>query len=215
MEEIYRNYVSDDWLFFVFTAGLGLVVLTRSVYPSYVLKGIEAMVSAGSRADKGERLFVGYNILNTLVYSLLLALFISLMAANTGILPLSPLDSLFVWGAVVGYLGVIAALTYLCGWIMGAMPALRQIYRSKIITRDVSSCVMLPVLFILYYSGAWTSLFTSGLIYLCVVIFMISELLFAAKYFARSLRVFFYFILYLCTVELLPVLVIAKVLLNS
>jgi hypothetical protein len=153
-------------------------------------------------------IFNGFNailfVVQLLVFSLLVFFYPNLIGHNSHLLFLK----------IVGLLGLFFLIRYLVGVLLATLFQLSKLHKSiifvKITYLFAISVFIFPLLIIIFYANKYNLLFFQSTLFLLVVL-LIARYVFVVKNNKNMmLSGLFYFILYLCALEIAPLLLILK-----
>lgn len=210
---------NPDWLVGVLLISFLLLATVRLIFNKYLSQMIQSTVnySTFTRSFR-ERYF---NLLHAsfrldLIFNLILALFayqfLTAYKLNLGFSK-SYLLYLFCLGSVIGYFTAKRILYYLLGLLTESKPEVREYLFSITVYNRVLGLFLLPVTAIIAFVPLTQTeplLFTGLAI---IVVFYILSLIRGSKIFMKKHFSISYLILYLCTLEFLPLLLIYNFLL--
>ncbi len=210
MIETARVQGEGSLLFFAFLVGFAFVVLLEYLYPEFFRRDTRRLFyfSADTSAQRNTRAYAAYQILSAFLFGFAFALFLSFclekMYFGGGF-------SWLRWGAVFGFSLVFLGGRYLIdrflAWLFGA-DALEQVLEEKRTAFQLSFAVYGLILFFLGgYSGFFPEGFEKNTLLGVFILYFVGYVAVMAEYLARRAEYFFYFIFYLCVVEICPVLV--------
>lgn len=207
MEAISRNFVSNDWITLVFIIAFVLIALMKMYKPQLLLGYTIAFFSQGfieNRTEKNPSIFSTFHVLIFLFTSLILSLTVYFIFANTsGFKTYSyPIVLLFATAFIIVKYIFIKIIVH----TLSIESNTRYFLFSKSGYIFTISLWLFPVLVIFQYAY-------SNIKILLFFIFLL--LIFRTFLVTRNNKKlifsnFFYFILYFCTLELAPLLIIYK-----
>lgn len=207
---------ADDWIIAVVILSLGLLSLARILYPHRTRQYMRAtlgghhfsqMEREGSFFDESPAWLLFVNFL------LMLALLVYQTLLQTGLLnnmgKLSPaVIYLLVLGALAAYYPVKSMLTSYFAWVFRTRLANSAYTKNIFLFNILAGMLMLPLVVYNAYNPGLNGLFaTWGLL----VILNVAKVLRGASIgFSQAGFSVYYLILYLCAIELAPLLILAK-----
>lgn len=206
-----------SWPFFVIFFSLTLLGLSLLFSFSRFRQAIKAAYSLRETGIFMRNFILNKSASTIITYIntyILLALIVVLFGEmKYGIEPLF-LNFVFVFGTLIGYQTVKSILIYISEKLFQTQSE-SEIYNYRdYFTKIIGSSLALPFVFASFYSP-----FQVFFLYIAILIFaysIVHQLVLAViTGYTNSRYSFFYFILYFCSVEILPLLVGAKVLINS
>ncbi|WP_373456508.1 DUF4271 domain-containing protein [uncultured Tenacibaculum sp.] len=207
MEILQRNFVSTDWITLVFLVGLVMIALMKLYKPQLLLGYSIAFFSQGfieSRSSKNPSVFTVFHVLIFLFSLLIYSLTIHLLLANN--IAGFNFSFLYTFLFVTGFILTKYILVKLIVLTLDIEEDTRYFLFSKTGYLYAISLWLYPILVLYQY---WYS--NSRVL----IIYMLLLLAFRGFLIAKNNKKlifnhFFYFILYFCTLELAPLLIIYK-----
>ncbi|SNR14051.1 DUF4271 domain-containing protein [Tenacibaculum jejuense] len=207
MELIERNFISTDWITLTFLAGLVMIALMKLYKPQLLLGYSIAFFSQGfieSRSDKNPSIFTVFHVLiflfSLLVFSLTLHLLISnfMVSYNFSYLYTLAFTTLFIM------------LKYILVKLIVITLKIEEITRYFLFSKTgylyAISLWLYPILVLYQYSY-----FNDTFLIIYILLLLAFRVFLITKNNKKLIfNHFFYFILYFCTLELAPLLIIYK-----
>ncbi|MBL4643311.1 MAG: DUF4271 domain-containing protein [Flavobacteriaceae bacterium] len=209
MQALDRIDYSNNWLTLVFLFALLLLVVLKTSnqqklfgYSSaFFMKGF-----IGKKTEERESLLNTFNIVLLCFSVIVYAIFISLITAFFLDITASFTVFISVLGFVFIYLVLFLVLDVGLAKLFEVQNETSYLFSTKIAYLYNTSLILFPVLIIIYYS----SLSISVLLFVFMMLFLLSLLLLFVNNKNLILNKLFYFILYLCALEIAPLLIIYK-----
>jgi hypothetical protein len=213
----HRSYL--NWTLLVGLVSVILLLTLKTYYRKFTSKVLTTLVNV-QLADK---MFREKNIvvrraffLMNLNFVLVLSLFILLLSIywSFRITDSYVLDYLIILVVVIGILIARLIIYYLAGYLFDRLPPVNeQIHLIYLVNKNLG-LILLPIAFIAIYTSARFSeiVLYSGL--LIILIATLYKLIRGFQIIKRSGILLFYAILYLCTLELLPLVLGSKLLIS-
>ena len=218
-EGIERLSLTKDWITIILLSSLVLIAVIKFTYSERFIKLFSISYS--------EKYFTNYSKSKPLIFSTFHFLFFIIINFNISLLiyyaiktfePAKITNDLSFFLQIVLVLFLFFIARYLIGYLLGIVFSLAeeqdQVTLLKISSLAYLSMLVFPLLVLINYSSA--SLYKI----LIIISLTIALFLFLMRYFAiaKNLKIhfnsFFYLLLYLCALELAPILVIYKMFLD-
>lgn len=207
-----RIIISQDWIILVFALCLFLITAAKIFSRTSIADLLTAYVSDRfiniSRTNSDGFIFL--KIASLLVYALCIAFLVYALLVNKSVKP-ATLNTYFlsllgvsVFLLLKHYLGKLLASILDFEPIMEYLHFHRNIYRSMLSYLVLVSSILL---FIVFKTSLLATIYIGGLC-LCIILVYDAILLYTHRHLLLSRM--FYFILYLCTLEIIPYLLLFK-----
>ena len=211
MQNIHRTIESLDWITFILVGCVILVTVLRVVYPKRFDDFIKLPISNNYFLTKGkfEELKHPFSVLFFLIQVLTLSLFIFLFFLEKG--ELSATIFIKITLASFTFILIKTCIEKLIGSIFDIETIINNYIFTKLSYRNFISLFLIVLNFIFYFSVEPTMLLLfifSGLI---VVLNLFILFINYKNYRSLIFSNFFYFLLYICALEISPYLIIYKV----
>ncbi|WP_442264657.1 DUF4271 domain-containing protein [Tenacibaculum sp. ZS6-P6] len=207
MEILERNFVSTDWITLVFLASLVMIALMKLYKPQLLLGYTIAFFSQGfieSRSDKNPSIFSIFHVLIFLFSLLIFSLSIHLLLVNN--FTYFKFSFLYTFSFVSAFILIKYTLVKLIVLTLNIEDDTRYFLFSKTGYLYAISLWLFPVLILYQY---WYS--NSKILIIYMLLLLGFRMFLIAKNNKKLIfNHFFYFILYFCTLELAPLLIIYK-----
>jgi hypothetical protein len=211
-----RQPFHDDWAIGIILAAIILFSVVRAATRS-ISPGLTRFFLFRGTKEENSRDFMGIfqwkSTLLNLSSFLIIGLFVYFAADYYKLVP-PDMPGVVVWLSALGIIIAIVTLRHLICFITGMLSGQEEVFRDYLHTVHQAYRYNALFLFILIIMMSYSS-FLSDNSY-----FIIGVILFASLYLIRIIRLFilfinrnisiFYLILYLCALEILPVLIITK-----
>lgn len=207
MEVISRNLVSNDWITLVFILALVLIALMKLYKPQLLLGYSIALFSQGfieNRAEKNPSTFSTFHVLIFLFTTLIFSLTLYFVASN--ILVEKFYNYLFVLAGMTAYMILKFLFIRIIAHSLDIEEQTRYFIFSKSGYLYNISLWLFPILILFHYGY---SNITFLLVFICLLLIFRGFLILRNNK-KLIFNNFFYFILYFCTLELAPLLIIYK-----
>lgn len=215
MEAIARNFNSQDWLTLILISCVALLAVTRYVYERRFLNfvgviGSDKFLAKSSR----ERFQDPFNLMLFTVQLLSISTFIYLVLSRYGIISGTQPEILFFrivvcYGVFIGIKFVIERIFAL---LFDGEEVLRSYHYNKLIFRNFFGMILLPINAIFAYTYMPGQNVVIGLVALIIILNTVSLTNTTKRYEKLISNNIFYFILYLCALEIAPYLILYKLL---
>lgn len=215
MEVVHRHITHQDWIILVLILiGLGIVfvrLLNAKRLKSLLSLPYSKVYFSDYEASSGE-FFKWFNLTLSIISLLTLGLFISVLI-NLFLSPKTPVNGttyLKIIGMASMYFIAKITIEYIIAWLM----EIQQWYQGFLYKKYtylnsfhlISLIILLPALF--YFKNQTTYFYFAAGFYLILLIFRYIQIF--RLYYTSVFRYLFYFILYLCTLEIAPLILIYK-----
>ena len=211
-------YENRDLLFYAFMGISFLLGLTKVLFPSYFNQVFWFFLHPSDRKHNVSEQLQGQYILPSLLLNLLFVLTGGLFL--TLIMQLSGEQFWKSWAVFTSLLAGIYLLKYLVilfsGWLFGT-PIASTIYNQVVFSiNKIIGLVLLPTTLLMSYGSARTSSHVLSTVTVIVGVLLLYRYIASFLLIKGKLKVSaFHFILYLCAVEIIPLLLVYKVLLTN
>ena len=211
MQNIHRTIESLDWITFILVGCVILVTVLRVVYPKRFDDFIKLPISNNYFLTKGkfEELKHPFSVLFFLIQVLTLSLFIFLFFLEKG--ELSATIFIKITLASFTFILIKTCIEKLIGSIFDIETIINKYIFTKLSYRNFISLFLIVLNFIFYFSVKPTMLllfiFSGFIVVLNLFILFINYKNYRSLIFSN----FFYFLLYICALEISPYLILYKV----
>jgi len=211
MQNIHRTIESLDWITFILVGCMILVTVLRVVYPKRFDDFIKLPMSNNYFLTKGkfEELKHPFSVLFFLIQVLTLSLFIFLFFLEKG--ELSATIFIKITLASFTFILIKTCIEKLIGSIFDIETIINKYIFTKLSYRNFISLFLIVLNFIFYFSVKPTMLllfiFSGFIVVLNLFILFINYKNYRSLIFSN----FFYFLLYICALEISPYLILYKV----
>lgn len=211
MQNIHRTIESLDWITFILVGCVILVTVLRVVYPKRFDDFIKLPMSNNYFLTKGkfEELKHPFSVLFFLIQVLTLSLFIFLFFLEKG--ELSATIFIKITLASFTFILIKTCIEKLIGSIFDIETIINKYIFTKLSYRNFISLFLIVLNFIFYFSVKPTMLllfiFSGFIVVLNLFILFINYKNYRSLIFSN----FFYFLLYICALEISPYLILYKV----
>ncbi len=209
MQALDRIDYSNNWLTLVFLFTLLLLVVLKTSNQQKLFGYASAFFRKGfiaKKTEERESLINFFNIVLLCFSAIVYAIFISLVAAHFLDITAGFTVFMSVFGFVFIYLALFLILDVGFAKLFEVQNETSYLFSTKIAYLYTISLILFPVLIIICYS----SISISVLLFVFMMLFLISLLLLFVNNKNLILNKLFYFILYLCALEIAPLLIIYK-----
>ena len=214
MEPVYRTVLSNDWITLVILLGLGVLVTAKMLFGSRFMNF--AILPFNSKYvfmyNKKDRLIHGFHLFLTSFQILNLSLYLywilSILSGPNS--SQSPLYFLMILGLILGFVALKILVQLGNAVVFDNYTFIAECIFKKLSYLNYSSAVMFISNIVFTYMGvdAMAIVYVSGFLILTVnVIGWVTLIKSHLKLIAAN---FFYFILYLCALEIAPFIIIAN-----
>lgn len=207
MEQIARDFTSNDWAFIYLIFIVSLFASSKLIFK----KNIEAIFSYDKFIETRDNFWVFSIFINVLISSLL-GLIIYKSFGNHKILPEY---SHFINSLIISVsIGAVFSLRLLVGlatlYLTNNKSIFNILIRSKAFLRSWVAVLLTPLCFLSFYSE-FNRIHLLGISAIIMFSLFITEALYPLKNKLKPQNFsLYYFILYICTLEILPLLLLAK-----
>jgi len=215
-DNIPENPLHGDWIILVILISAFLFSLVRSVSKSFIPDVTRFFLFRGINDPSSRNiggLFLWQSTILNLISFGIIALFCSLLAAFYGIIP-SGVSVLSAWLISLGIIISAVTVRHIICLITGNISDSREIFREYLVgvyqSYRYGSLILFIVIILISYTvlGSVKSLFFIGLFSLSVM-YLIRVIRLFVIFINRNISIF-YLILYLCALEILPVVISVK-----
>jgi len=214
-DAILRNVNTNDWLTILLVLALVLVSIAKGLFESRFTYFTSLLTNNKYISVYGKEKKLVLNWFNLLLFSsqiISLAIFVYLSFYSISDLA-ETTNYLFI--KIISYLLIIIAFKYFLEKTIAAVfevDALFEDYNfQKISYRNLISLYLIPINVLLIYFSFSSTVLLYVMISLFILINLIVQLIIFRKYQKLIIDNLFYFILYLCALEIAPYLVVLKV----
>ncbi len=209
------NRQSTDWITGVFLLCLMLFALMQKSYPRRLQQIFRATLQPHyvNQLERdgnlfGERITLGLSF----IYFSITAIFIEQILKENELLPFGINNILVILGISVGLLllHVLKALgVFSLGSMFNAKESAHQYQLNTLMFNHFAGIIMLPIAIVSFYSESVEYLIAGSLIIMLIMAYRIIRGVFIGM--ANKSYSLFYLFLYLCSLEILPILLLYKV----
>jgi len=210
MQALDRIFFSQDWITVVFILGLILLVVLKTLNQKKLKEQYRSFFLKGFVEKKTEEMTSFFSLFNLLIFvftTLVISLSITLIIKDS---PLNNSITFFFYlknfSLTALYLILFLGIDFLLSALFEAKTILNYIIVAKINYLFSSALWVFPVLILTAYGLENTSLL-KGLI---MALFILSIVLVFINNKKLIVRKLFYFILYICTLEIAPIVIFYK-----
>jgi len=207
MEIIERNFITGDWITLVFMLAFVIIALMKLYKPQLLLGYTIAFFSQGfieNRADKNPSIFSTFHILLLIFSTLIFSIAIYSIVIDKEILPKISYLSFLLF--LSGFILLKYTITKFITLTLNLEETTRYFLFSKAGYMYTISLWLFPVLILYQYSYS-----NSTILIIYIVLLLFFRVFLIAKNNKKLIfNNFFYFILYFCSLELAPLLIIYK-----
>ncbi|SHJ14708.1 protein of unknown function [Mesonia phycicola] len=216
MEAVARSFSSNDWMTIVLMAILLLLAFTKKKFSEDFLDFSRVLVS-NKYFTSHKRTISVLNLFSFFLFvaqGLIISLGIFYFIKLTSFITIKNEPYLFYIQILLGY-NVLIGAKYLIEKIIGEVFEISKLLDNyifyKITYRNLVAIIISPLLLVLIYG--WPN--SSFLIYIFLSIWLLANIGILFKYYSQNQKLvfghWFYFILYLCTLEIIPYIILYKV----
>ena len=214
MEPIYRTVISQDWITLIIFCSLLILVIAKSIFSIRFMNFI--ILPFNSKYvflyNKKDRLIHGFHLFLTAFQLLNVSLYLywAFNMFNKSDSSLSPLFFLMILGLVLLFFLVKVLMQLGNALVFDNYKIISEFIFKKLSYLNYSSVIMMlaNVIFTYISPGSYTIFYVSLFLILLVNVIGWVNLIKSRQKFILSY--FFYFILYLCALEISPFVIIAK-----
>ena len=210
MQAIERIQINDYWLTLVFILVLLLLALLKSLNQNKLSSYFKAFFLKGfvqKRTEENESFFSLFNLILFFLSSILYTLVIIVIGSKFANFPFDLMFFIKVFGCTLLYLSAFFIVDKALIQLLELQHNLGNIFSAKISYLYNSALLLFPVLVVNYYSEFSYSV----LFFIFAFLFFLSALLIVINNKNLIINKLFYFILYLCALEIAPFLIIYKI----
>lgn len=212
-----RTYTSKDELFYILAGLLLFMGIIKSAYPKYYNNTFRLIFQTSLRQKQTpEQIVQGYvpGFLLSLLFFMVGGVLIALFATQQNLLP-GPLWLLILFCS--GVLAVVYLVKYLvtmfAGWVFNVQDAAGMYSFVVFLVNRVMGIILLPLVILLAFNGGENQKVIFGVAAAIAVFLLLYRYALSLTVVRKNLKVSaLHFFIYLCGVELMPLLVIYKVL---
>jgi hypothetical protein len=202
-----RIIENKDWATLVFLFALGFVVIAKAAFESRFNDFVRLIVSDKYTKiyRESSHLMSGFNVLLVAVNLISLSFFIKLVFYHLGygertdwvlFIRIFTMLSVFIFSKFL--------IEKIIATIFGIEEVIEQFSLQKVTFRTYMGLLLLPMSFILFYSDYITNFIIYSVIIILLTINLLTYFISLKIYQNFILSKFFYFILYLCALEIAP-----------
>ena len=214
MEPILRTVYINTWITIVLFVSLSLIVLVKKLFYSRFINFI--ILPLNNKYiflyNKKNKIFNGFNILFTIFQLLNLSLFIYI--SKNILFKLSDniylISYPYILGLAITYLFFKTVLQFSSGYIFNVNRGVYEFVFKRLSYFNYSSYIMFVANIILTYTLKDSEFIIYGSLFLIVLINGLGWLTIIKTYQKKITNNFFFFILYLCVLEIVPLLIIGS-----
>jgi len=212
MQYIERTIESLDWVALLLVGSIVIIAILKSLYPNRFEDFIKLPFSSNYFLLKGksEEIKHPFSWVLFVVQLISISLFINLFFIEKGISNLKTF--LFIISGVFGFVIIKYSLEKIIGIVFSIENITNQYAYQKLTYRNYLTLFLLIANFIFYFSVQINN--QTLLVFFAILVLINCVILYYSYKYYRSLLFsnFFYFLLYLCTLEISPYVVLYKVL---
>jgi len=216
LEAVTRSFISNDWVTIVLVSILLLIAFSKKYYAEDFLD-FSRIYTSNKYFTSHKRTLSVLNLFSFLLFlgqGLIIALAIYYFVKITGFVNFSQKDYRLYIQIFLVY-NVLIAVKYLIEKIIGEVFEINKLLDNyifyKITYKNFLSLIVLPLLITVIYG--WPN--SKILIFSFFIIWILANLIVLIKYYSNNQKLvlgnWFYFILYLCTLEIAPYFILYKV----
>jgi len=218
-----RAYTGNDELFYILTGILLFMGVIKIAYPKYFQNTFRLIFQTSLRQKQTpEQIVQGYvpgfllNMLFFMVVGVLIALFASQYQQQHFLQGPFWLLVLFCTAILAVVYLVKYTVTFLAGWVFNVKEAAGMYSFVVFLVNRVLGIILLPLVIILAYYGGQVQSIMFTIAVSIIVLLLLYRYTLSLTVMRKNLKVSaLHFFIYLCAVELMPLLVIYKVLLRE
>ena len=216
MEVFTRNYISNDWITIVFVIILLLLAFSKKFFQEDFFD-FWRIFKSNKYFTSHKRSLSVFNLFSFLFFiaqGLSISLGIYFLLKTLSLLPADTSD-LIIFIQICLAFNIFIGVKYLIEKIIGEIFNISNLLDNylfyKITYKNFLALAVLPILLILAYSVLYIKIF----LFISVGIWIAANMVVLAKYYSQNQKLilgnWFYFILYLCTLEIAPYFILFKV----
>lgn len=214
-----RNAEGKELMFYILVALVAVVAVTRTVFPRYFANIFLLLFQKSYRQKQAIEQITNSKIsslLLNLVFIASLAFYLTVLLDNKGMIHIKFWQVLLYSLALVGgvYLFKYVFLNFI-GWVFNEREAMESYTFVVFLSNKITAIILLPFLFVLSFTGG--DIAAIGLIatYILLGVVLLYRYFVAMSSLRNELSFHpVHFFLYLCAVEILPLLLIFKAVFN-
>ena len=216
MEAITRSFISNDWVTIVLLSVLLLIAFSKKAYEEDFLDFSRIFTSSKYFTSHKRTISVlnFFSFLLFLAQGLIIALAIYFFINITDFVDFSQKNFRLYIQIFLVY-NILIAVKYLIEKIIGEVFEINKLLDNyifyKITYKNLLSIIVLPLLIIVIYGWPNSKILISSFF----IIWILANLIILIKYYTNNQKLvlgnWFYFILYLCTLEITPYFILYKV----
>ena len=214
-----RNPEGKEMIFYILVGLVALVAFTKALFPRYFSNIFSLLFQKSYRQKQAIEQITNNKISSLIlnaVFVISLAFYLTIVLFNKGLIHIKFWQVLLYSLALVGgvYLFKFIFLTFI-GWVFNEVKALESYIFVVFLGNKITAILLIPFLFLLAFTGG--EIAAIGLIatYCLLGLVLVYRYFVAMSSLRNELSVHpLHFFLYLCAVEILPLLLILKAVLN-
>jgi hypothetical protein len=215
LEAITRNVITQDWFTIILVVCMALLAITRFTYERRFFNFIGVIGNDKYLKKSGKDRFQDpFNLMLFTVQLLSIGAFIYLILKRFDLTPALSAQILFL--RVIVCYGLFTGVKFLLERIVAVLfngeEVLRPYHYSKLVFRNFLGMLLLPINALFAYSFILGKHTVIGILILFVVFNALSIVNIIKRYEKLIINNLFYFILYLCALEIAPYLILYKLL---
>lgn len=210
MMEIARAEGESSLLFFVLLAGFAFVVLLEYMYPELFRRDTRHLFyfSGLNSEQRNTRTYTAYQVLSIMLFAFTFSVFFSAyLSGNYFGKDFSASFMALVFVVALAYLFFRYLVDAFLAWLFDMRAFAEALVEKGVAMRLAFGVYGLALFFLCTYSGFPVGHFGDNLLLWGFVFYIVIYLAVMAEYLLKNAGYFFYFILYLCIVEICPVLI--------
>lgn len=214
-ESVYRTAISNDWLTLLFVACLGLVVCAKLLFETRFSYFKSLFASDKYLLIYGKEKRLVFNWFNMLLFATqIISYTLIIYLAFDSFLPAFA-NTKFLFLKVFSFLLLGISFKYFLEKIIASTFEIDQLIEQynfqKLSYRNLISLYLLPLTVIVIFANFDTTVILYVVIVLFLLVNLIVSLIIFRNYQKTIIDNLFYFILYLCALEIAPYLIVYKV----
>jgi hypothetical protein len=214
-ELINKNYTEWFVIFFIFL--LFLLSLIWFFFPERIKKIITTEngknINIGNTAFSNPGIIIYILLLLTITTSTTVIVYFIIKSFFRTLIPHDmPVNKLIIiiMSAVIIYYFIRFVIIYMSGFLFNTMYLSKELLKSYFKTDIIEGLILIPVVFLIYFSSGVISVYIGLFIIAAVIIYKWLQIFFVGMSYSKV--TIFHNILYLCTLEIVPVFVLIKIL---
>ncbi|MGB3775954.1 MAG: DUF4271 domain-containing protein [Leeuwenhoekiella sp.] len=215
MEAITRNFIAQDWFTAILVVCLVLLAITRYTYERRFLNFIGVIGSDKYLKKSGKDKFQDpFNLMLFTVQLLSISAFIYLILVKFKLTPVLSTQVLFL-RVIICYrlvIGVKFLMERIVAVLFNGEEILRPYHYNQLVFRNFFGMVLIPINALFAYNAMPGKYTIIGILIFLVLVNVFSIVSIVRRYEKLIINNFFYFILYLCALEIAPYLILYKLL---